>query len=274
MARWEIEASKTTQWPLVKQQKKQCTFWRHHKSSDSWQAAQLCCEGRLKLPSSLLPCPLAVSEERSGTAKSRLHSPSLSISIDLPAGGGGGRGGNDCSHVVVTILRLCDVFHIKLTKQGTKPHMILECRRFSSGEMHWNALWEEVFLRLSTQETERERDMKVLYECERGREMQTDSLPEKESLSQTWCVGFGGGSVEIIFILKVEDSRLSDHSKHGQLGFRLWLRWLQGVWTVGGGLGCFSLFFFLSSSSPPTPAAVDVGHHGEFVQSHSVGGKD
>lgn len=67
-AHWEIEASKTTAWPLVKQQKKQCTFWRHHKSQGSWQAAQLCCKGRLKLPPpSLLRCPLAVSGERSGT---------------------------------------------------------------------------------------------------------------------------------------------------------------------------------------------------------------
>ena len=34
------------------------------------------------------------------------------------------------------------------------------------------------------------------------------------------CVGevFGGGPLEIIFILKVEVSELSDHNKHGQPG--------------------------------------------------------
>lgn len=66
--------------------------------------------------------------------------------------------------------------------------------------------------------------MKVLYESERGRgDADGKSLPKKESKSDLVC-GFGGGPVQIIFILKVEVSGLSDHNKHGQPGFRLWLR--------------------------------------------------
>lgn len=38
-------------------------------------------------------------------------------------------------------------------------------------------------------------------------------------------------------------------NKHGQPGLQLWLRWLQGVWTVGGGLGCFLSFISCYSSS-------------------------
>lgn len=66
--------------------------------------------------------------------------------------------------------------------------------------------------------------MKALYEWERGREKaHRESLPKKESKSDLVC-GFGGGPAEIIFILKVEVSGLSDHNKHGQPGLQLWLR--------------------------------------------------
>ncbi|KAM3593586.1 uncharacterized protein V6R79_016401 [Siganus canaliculatus] len=59
--------------------------------------------------------------------------------------------------------------------------------------------------------------MKVVRRGEGGRERQRDgeSLPKKASKSDSVC-GFGGGPVEIIFILKVEVSGLSDHNKHGQ----------------------------------------------------------
>lgn len=62
--------------------------------------------------------------------------------------------------------------------------------------------------------------MKVLH----NRKMQTARVCQKKNLSQTGCAGLEGGPVEIIFILKVEVSGLSDHNKHGQPGFRLWLR--------------------------------------------------
>lgn len=97
---------------------------------------------------------------------------------------------------------------------------------------------------------------------------------KKESKSDLVC-GFGGGPAEIIFILKVEVSGLSDHNKHGQPGLAALVKMTPG--SVDSGRRPWMHFLFLShrfSSSPPTPAAVDVGHHGEFVQSHSVGGRD
>lgn len=124
---------------------------------------------------------------------------------------------------------------------------------------------------------ERDRDSTWKYCTSEKEEENADSescAKKRQTCKSDLVCGFGEGPVEIIFILKVEVSGLSDHNKHGQPGFRLWLRWLQGVWTVGGGLGYFPLLSLCFSSSTPTPAAVDVGHHGEFVQSHSVGGKD
>lgn len=62
--------------------------------------------------------------------------------------------------------------------------------------------------------------------------MQTERVCQKKESQSDFgavcvcvCWGvFGGGPLEIIFILKVEVSELSDHNKHGQPGFRLWLR--------------------------------------------------
>lgn len=196
--------------------------------------------------------------------------PSVSapIGIDLPVGGVSGR-----RHAAVTIRRLWGGPDTESTKYGQKQHMTPECRGFSLVEMRWNALWEDAFPVFHLGEREAE----IVHERPvrgRGRKRKcSQSLPKKESKSDLVC-GFGGGPVEIIFILKVEVSKLTDHNKHGQPGFQLWWRWLQGVWTVGGGLGRFPSLSLCFSSSPPTPAAVDVGHHGEFVQSHSVGGED
>lgn len=62
-----------------------------------------------------------------------------------------------------------------------------------------------------------------MSERQRKEKADSESLPKKDSKSALVC-GFGEGLVNIIFILKVEVSGLSDHNKHGQLGFRLWLR--------------------------------------------------
>lgn len=96
-----------------------------------------------------------------------------------------------------------------------------------------------------------------------------------ESKSDLVC-GFGAGPVGIIFIPKVEVSGLSDHNKHGRPGFRALVKMTPGSfgrWVEArDAFPCFARR--RRSSSPPTPAAADVGHHGEFVQSHSVGGED
>lgn len=62
--------------------------------------------------------------------------------------------------------------------------------------------------------------------------------------------GFGGGLQIHIFILGDEVSGLRDHNKHSQTEFQLWLRWLQGVWTVGGGLWMLCCAF---ATHPPHP---------------------
>lgn len=74
--------------------------------------------------------------------------------------------------------------------------------------------------------TERERDgVKDVYEGARGRKTaeRESAAQKRESVSDLVC-GFGGGPAELIFILKVEVSGLSDHNKHGQPGLWLWLR--------------------------------------------------
>lgn len=106
--------------------------------------------------------------------------------------------------------------------QKQKQHMIPERSRFSTVEMEGGSLFS-----LLTSKREKQ----IAHEARGGeRKCRRRGFAKKKNLSQTSvlcvCVGgfFGGGPLEIIFILKVEVSELSDHNKHGQPGFRLWLR--------------------------------------------------
>lgn len=125
---------------------------------------------------------------------------------------------------------------------------------FSMAGMHWHVLLKGV-VKWEHESGAREGNR------ERNEEADRERFPKKESLSDLVC-GFGEWPAEIIFILRVEVFGLSDHNKVARPGFRLWLRWLGGAWTVGGGLGCFPLLSLCSSSSPATLGDVDVSHHG------------
>lgn len=85
-----------------------------------------------------------------------------------------------------------------------------------------------------------------------------EGLPKKKESQSDFggvcvCVGgvFGGGPLEIIFILKVEVSELSDHNKHGQPGFSALVKMTRGS-VDSRRRPCFPLPFPFASH-PPHP---------------------